>query len=347
MYSLNMTDLRHTEFEMFALFEMTPDLVCIAGKDGYFKKINPAVIEKLCYTEEELFARPIASFIHPEDVDRTGRERAKLLSGKTLLNFQNRYVKKNGDDVWLEWTSIYVPHKEIVFAIAKDITERKKSEKEIEEKYKKYKGLATHFKSTLEKDKKYLAVELHEELAQLASVVKMDVHWLSNNIPLLSGVAKKRMEQALVITGLLINTIRRISFSISPGMLDDIGLDATLEWHCKEFSILNGIPCHFESKYDETKLTQEIKIDFFRICQEALTNVMYHAEASNVIISIEELGDKLSLCIEDDGKGFDLHKQHPATGLIRIRERTASINGHLVIQSDTGKGTKICVTITK
>ena len=342
-----MVDLKQAELEMFSLFEMTPDLVCIADKEGYFKKINQAVIEKLGYTGEELFARPIASFIHPEDLDRTSRERIKLLNGKALLNFQNRYVKKNGENVWLEWTSIYVPDKEIVFAIAKDITERKRSEKEIEEKYTKYKGLATHFKHTLEKDKKYLAVELHEELAQLASVVKMDVYWLSNNLSDLSGLAKKRMEQSLVIVDLLINTMRRISFSISPSMLDDIGLDATLEWYCKEFSVLNGIPCHFETEYDETKLTQEIKIDFFRICQEALTNIMDHAEASNVTICIEDLGDKINLCIEDDGKGFDLHKQHPRPGLIRIRERAASINGYLAIQSDAGKGTRVCVTVTK
>ena len=80
-----MANLRTSEFDLFAFFEMTPDLVCIAGKDGFFKKVNPAVIDKLGYTEEELFARPIASFIYTEDKDLTDESRTRLLSGKALL----------------------------------------------------------------------------------------------------------------------------------------------------------------------------------------------------------------------------------------------------------------------
>jgi PAS domain S-box-containing protein len=341
------TDLRDPEFEMFHFFEMTPDLVCIAGKEGFFKKINPAVINKLGYTKEELFSRPISSFIHPEDKDMTERDRFKLLNGQPLINFQNRYVAKNGKIVWLEWTSIYFPDREIVFAIAKDITKGKQNEKEIEEKYKKFKSLATHFKKSSEEEKKYLAIELHEELAQLASVVKMDIDWVSNNEPGLSAFTKTRMEHALAVAELLINTIRRISFSISPNMLDDLGLDATLEWHCREFSVLNGIPCSFESAYDETSLAREIKLDFFRICQEALSNVMYHAMANNVKIKIEDTGDKICLTIIDDGKGFAIEHGADASGLKSMQERVASINGQLTIQSETGKGTKVQVAITK
>src|SRR3989440_6281543 len=163
--------MKDPEFEMFTFFEMTPDLVCIAGKDGYFRKVNPAVINKLGYTQEELFSKPISSFIHSEDKDVTQRKRAKLLLGKTLMNFENRYVTKTGEIVWLAWTSIYFPDKEIVFAIAKDISERKQIERDIEEKYKKFKSLASHFKSSLEENQKYLASELHDELAQLAGVV--------------------------------------------------------------------------------------------------------------------------------------------------------------------------------
>jgi PAS domain S-box-containing protein len=340
-----MASLKNSEFEVFAFFEMTPDLVCIAGKDGFFKNVNPAVIDKLGYTEDELYASPIASFIHPEDIDMTHQNRTELLSGKALLNFQNRYVAKSGEVVWLEWTSIYFSDKEVVFAIAKDVTERKQTEKEVEEKNKKLKNLATHFKSSIEKDRKQLAYELNEELAQLVSVVKMDIDWIANNLPDLPGSAKSRTEHALAVSRMLIKTIQRISFSISPGMLDDFGLDATLEWLCDEFSVLNGIPCSFESAYDEKSLTQEMKIDFFRICQESLTNIMYHAQASSVKISIEEADDKICLVIIDDGKGFEIEQQKQNSGLIGIRERTTSINGQLTIQSEPGKGTKVCVAI--
>jgi len=342
-----MATLLNSELEMFTFFEMTPDLVCIVGKDGFFRKVNPAVISKLGYTKEELFASPVSSFIHPEDKDLTSRERTALLAGKALVNLQNRYITKKGDIIWLAWTSIYFSDKEIVFAIAKDITESKQTEKNIEEKYKKFKGLANHFKSIIEEDRKYLAVELHEELAQLAAVIKMDIEVIRDKEPGLSTASKSRMEHAIVVTGLLINTIRRISFSISPTMLEDLGLDETLKWHCREFSILNGIPCLFESAYAEADLTQEIKLDFFRICQESLSNVMYHAQATSVKISIEDKGDEICLTITDDGKGFDSTQQKQASGLVSMRERAASINGQLTIQSEIGKGTLVYVAIKK
>ena len=207
--------------------------------------------------------------------------------------------------------------------------------------------MATHFKSSLEKDKKYLALELHEELAQLASVVKIDLSWVKTHEPGLSASSKSRLEHALAISSLLIKTIRRISFSISPGMLDDLGLNETLEWHCKEFSFLTGISCKFESDYNESDLTREVQLDFLRVCQESLTNVMYHAQASNVKITIEDVGDKICLVIMDDGKGFDMDKQNHNSGLINMRERAASINGDFTIKTKIGNGTRVCVAITK
>lgn len=337
--------LRSTEFEMFTFFEMTPDLVCIAGKDGFFREVNRAVIEKLEYTKEELFARPIHTFIHPDDREITSRRRATLLKGKALVDFQNRYISKTGKIIWLNWTSIFFPDQEVVFAIAKDVTERKEIEKEIEEKYIKFKSLAAHFKNSIEKDRKYLSIELHEQLAQLASVVKIDIDWLNEHLPGASEPAKSRIEHAMTVSGLLIDTIRKISFLISPNMLYDLGLNETLKLLCKEFTVLNGIPCTFESEFDEACLTQEAKMDFFRICQEALNNVMQHAQASSVNISIKQTGKEICLCITDDGKGFDIEQQQQPFGLINMRERAASINARLTIESETGKGTRLMVTL--
>lgn len=342
-----MTGFRYSDFEMFSFLERSPDLVCIAGKDGFLKKVNPAVVDKLGYSTEELLSRPIETFIHPDDRDLTKRERKKLLSGKNLVNFKNRYIQKNGGVLWLEWTSVYFPEKELVFAIAKDISARKLAEDEIEEKYKKFKSLATHFKSSIEKDRKFLSVELHEELAQLASVVKNDIEWVQLNEQDMSELSKSRIDHAMAVSELVINTIRRISFSISPKMLEDYGLNDTLKWHCKEFAILNGIPCVFESNCDESVLTHEIKLDFFRICQESLSNIMYHAQAGKVAIAIKEQSNKVTLTITNDGKGFNLKQQEKLSWLTGIRERVASINGRLSIKSESGTGTTISVTISK
>jgi len=332
---------------MFSLFEMTPDLVCITGKDGFFRKINPAVIKKLGYTKKELLSRPVFSFMHPDDRERTGEKRKKLLKGKALLNLQNRYCTKKGGIIWLEWTSIYVPDKEIVFAIAKDITIRKQMETELEEKYKKFKSLTTHFKNSIEKDKKFLAVELHEELAQLASVVKLDIELVNENLPEVTDALKKRVAHALAASTLLIDTIRRISFSISPNMLDDVGFDEVMKWLCREFSQLNGIPCAYKTSINENTLAPEIQLDIFRICQEALTNAMYHAAANQVTISMKKVNHAIQLTITDDGRGFENQNDKQTPGFTSIRERAASINGRLTIESEPGKGTRICITIAR
>ena len=311
----------------------------------FFKNVNAAVINKLGYSKDELFSQPISNFIHPEDKELTKIKRKDLLKGKALMNFDNRYVTKNGNVVWLHWTSVYVPEKEIVFAIAKDVTERKLSELAIEEKYKKFRNLATHFKMGLEKDKKHLAIELHEELAQLASVIKMDINWLKDKLPELEKETEKRLDNAAAVSQLLINSIRKLSYSISPNMIDDVGLNDTLDWLCQEFAVLNGIACFFESNIDDEKLPYEIKLDLYRICQEALDNVMYHANANMVHIKLEPAGEKISLSIIDDGKGFELNKLNHLPGLTAIRERVASVDGELMIESSLGNGTKIGVTI--
>lgn len=342
-----MEELKDSGLDLFIFFEATPDLVCIAGRDGFFKKINPAVIDKLEYTAKELYESPIASFIHPDDKAYTSSKREELLSGKPLVNFVNRYISKSGKIVWLEWSSIYFDAKEVVFAIAKDVTERKKIEKEVEEEYIKIKNVANHFKSSIEKERKYLAFELQEEMAQLVSTVKLDIDWIAHNVPYLPDATKGRIEHALAVSGLLIKSIQRLSFSMSPKMLDDFGLTETLDWLCKEFMILNNIPCVFESEYDEQSLTHETQLDFFRICQEALTNIIDHANARKVNVSIKDTVNSIELTVTDDGKGFDIHHEKQQVGLIIMKERAASINGRFEVHSELGKGTNISVVIAK
>lgn len=342
-----MAQVATIESEILSLFEMTPDLVCIAGKDGLFRKVNPAVLQKLEYTAEEIYQIPIASLIHPEDREYTLRERSKLLQGKTLLNFQNRYISKSGKVVWLEWTSLFLPQKELVFAIAKDITENKLREIETEERHHTFKSLATHFKSRVEEDRKYLARELHEEVAQLAAVVKMQVAWLDHNLTGIPEQAKNKIEEALVLSDLLIRTIRKISFSISPNMMDDLGLTATLEWKCKEFSLLNGIPCVVKSNFSETSLGKERKLDIYRVCEEALSNIMEHAEAKSVDVVLEDGDNHITLSVADDGIGFDMQKIKPAAGLQNLEQLAKIMNGLLSICSEPGKGTSVTIKVPK
>lgn len=115
-------------FDLEYFFELSPDLLCIAGYDGYFKKINAAVSTTLGYTSEELYERAIDSFIHSEDKTLTAKKRKLILQNVPLLDYENRYVTKSGETVWLTWTSMPIESDQVVFAIAKNITYKKKLE---------------------------------------------------------------------------------------------------------------------------------------------------------------------------------------------------------------------------
>ena len=112
------------------LFEQSTDCLCIADYDGYFVKTNPAFVELLGYSEEELGSKPISEFIYEEDRKLTAGHRAKLKQNVPLVNFENRYVCKNGELVWLHWTSIPVEEEKLIYAIAKDVTRKKELESE-------------------------------------------------------------------------------------------------------------------------------------------------------------------------------------------------------------------------
>jgi len=119
-----------SDYSLDPFFELSHDLLCIAGFDGYFRRVNPAVCKVLGYTEEELLSKPISHFQHPDDREITKKYREPILNGKPLTNFENRYITKQGDVVWFAWTSIPVENDELIYAIAKNITYRKQQEAE-------------------------------------------------------------------------------------------------------------------------------------------------------------------------------------------------------------------------
>lgn len=330
-------------FDLF--FHHTPDLICIAGKDGYFRKVNRAVTEKLGYSSEELMQQPIYTLIHPADQQLTAEKREQLLQGKSLLNFQNRYRTKAGNYIWLEWTSIYFPQQEVVFAIAKDITRQKAAEQEIRQRVEQYRMMAGHFKQRNERDRKNLSFELHEELAQLAAVLTLNLQQLQDSAIDLSPGGQQQLQQSLALCDMLVQTIRRISFYFSPGMLQDLGMIATLEWLCNEFTGISGITCRFFGQCNEARLSFEKQLDMFRICQEALQNILTHAAATEVHVTLTESDTHVQLAVADNGKGFSLPAHKETSGLQHMRSLAATIHATLHIHSAEGRGTEIILQV--
>ncbi|WP_121353900.1 PAS domain-containing sensor histidine kinase [Flavisolibacter nicotianae] len=318
--------------DLFTLFEMTPDLVCIVSKEGYFKKINPAVSRKLHYTEAELMARPVSDFIHPDDKALTAKARAGLLESQPLLNFQNRYLTRNGNTVWLEWTSIYLPDAETVFAIAKDITPRKLSELELSENVRNLRQLTTQIKHQSEKERQQLAGELHEDLGQLATSIKMKIEWLSEQQHGLSPQLERLLDQTLASANLLVNKIRKVSYALSPANISLLGLNASLQLLCADYATHTGIACRYKSRFREENFSDEVKVDLYRVCQEALQNAWQQAAASEVTVFLRQTSRGLSLTVTDNGTGLNATAKKSSC-IDVMKARALSINGKLTIKT--------------
>lgn len=320
----------------------TPDLVCIAGKDGYFINVSDSVVKTLGYSMNELLAQPIAHFVHPADKALTAYKRAALLQGETLHDFENRYLTKSGDVVWLHWTSVYFKDAEVVFAIAKNNTRRKQQELGLKERFTRFQTLVSHFKSSLEKDKKQVAAELHEELAQLAAVVKADIQWVKNYTA--DAALQDRIEHALSASELLIQSIRNLSYSISPAMIEDLGFAEALEWLCAEFTLQHNIACSQAVFCEEEALPHEVKLDLFRICQEALNNCLVQGQPQAITIHLAQTGKLLVLTITDDGAGFEPAVLNGLLAQTSLRERVESLHGVFSVESTKAKGTTLVVS---
>ncbi len=331
-----------SELEMIGLFEMTPDLVCIAGEDGYFKKVNKAVFDTLEYTPEEIYSSLISSFIHPDDREITGRSRAALLQGRPLLNFQNRYITKSGKTVWLEWTSVYLPQKKVVFAIAKNISDNKKREKEFADKYNAYENLAHHFKNRAEEERRYVAFELHEKVAQLAASLKLQVDLFQQNTLSMPAAASSQISEIMSTADSLVKAIRRIAFSISSSMLDDLGFNETMIWISREFATLNGVACNFHSDCADHQWRRDQQTDVFRISQLALRSLAEQEDYAYVSISLKDTPAFYSFQIVTDGNISD-----DGDSLLNIRQLAATMNAELAVNTAGEKETIISLLIKK
>lgn len=203
--------------------------------------------------------------------------------------------------------------------------------------------LATHLQGIREEERLHLSREVHDELGQLASALKLDIDWLQLNSTDENPKAKARIKNAVYILEILIDATRKIAASLRPAMLDELGLTATLKWQCNQFEKTNGIRCVFTEAFDDTAVPSKTSNELFRICQESLTNITRHAKATQVAVSLISNGAVIELTISDNGKGFDTAIASNHLGLVGMRERALSINGQLTITSSPGEGTTVQV----
>jgi PAS domain S-box-containing protein len=237
-------------------------------------------------------------------------------------------------------------------SIFSDITERKRNEEELqnqrrqlEESEARLRELAEFLQTVREEERTRIARELHDELGQALTALRIDLRWLSGKSGGLGEPAAERVAAALGVVEQSIVSLRRISEDLRPAMLDSLGLAAAVEHHLTKFSERTGVVGELRMNREEFELEDRVATTVFRVVQEALTNVARHAGASRVTVAIEETDDAIGLTVHDNGRGFAATNGRKTFGLLGMRERIAMLGGHLEIDSQPGRGTRIVASI--
>ncbi len=263
-----------------------------------------------------------------------------------LLNY-----KKNGGEFWVSISVVPICDEKGWFthwiSIQRDITDKKKEEELLKDNNQDLKNLSHYLQNMREKERQHIAQEVHEELGQLTTVLKMDIDWLSIRLAGGEDVVLKRLGNATSTLAIMLAYIHRIASKLRPSILDHFGLTVALEAHCSEFQRQNDIECIFTSEMGEENLSVQAKTGLFRIAQELLVNVLNHSGASLVKVLLTEKEDSISLSVTDNGRGFETSEKRDTLGLMGLKERAISLKGILHIESKPGQGTRVLTTIPK
>lgn len=232
-----------------------------------------------------------------------------------------------------------------VCLIASDLSEMKRAEQALRASSEQFRNLAAHLLSVREEERARISREVHDELGQSLTAVKMDLAWLAGRLPTRNGEMLRRIRATGQLADSMIQSIRRISTELRPAVLD-LGLAAAVEWQVQEFQARSGVQCKVRMLIREV-VTSNVSTAMFRIFQETLTNVGRHAKATRVEVVLQKQQDRLVLLIHDNGQGFDLvdPSLSKSLGLLGMRERAAVLGGQVNISSATGKGTTVAAWI--
>ncbi len=247
-------------------------------------------------------------------------------------------------------TNVYIQGgKRVFFHMVTDVTKRKQLERRLKTSHKKLRRVSANLESVREEERKHVAREVHDELGQTLAALKIDLSWLAKRLPEEQELLHNKTQAMNTLVDEAIQTVKRVISELRPGILDDLGLEAAMEWQAQEFENLAGIKCEFSSGSNEIVLDQDRSTALFRIFQEALTNVARHANATKVKASVEEGRRKIVLKIRDNGNGIEKRQLYnpKAFGLIGMRERARLLGGSLKISSVSGRGTTVTLSIPR
>jgi PAS domain S-box-containing protein len=302
--------------------------------------------------QETLSSKWWADHLHPKGNEEVEAE--YTTSGVLFAEYPFR--RKDGTEIWIhdEKRLLRDAAGRLVEVVGSwsDITGRKLAEEELRSSREELRALAAHLQSVREEERKRITREIHDELGQSLTGFKMDLAWVRNQLSSEEGaVIRQPLLEKISGMGTLLDgtasLVRRLCTELRPGVLDDLGLGAAVEWQAAEYEKRTGIACAFTMAPGELTVDPERSTALFRIFQEILTNVARHAQATKVTVMMKEIEDHIFLEVRDNGIGIKESQKAGAKslGLLGMRERAFMLGGEVSIQGTPGKGTIVQVKV--
>ena len=323
-------------------------------QDGKIVFANRRFAEIYGYSREELAGMESWRLVHPEDRPLTTEIRTKRLKGEGAPSqYEARGLTKDGWTVWINRRNTRIEYngRPAVLGNVVDITKRKQMEGALRESGKRLQFLSSHLLTAQERERRRISIELHDELGQALTVLKLQVRSIERKLRKDQKALREDCEDTLRYVDQIIENVRRLSRDLSPSILEDLGLSAALRWVIDDISRHYDIETSVEMEDIRDLFSQEAQIIIYRVFQEALANTGKHANATHVSIVIEKKDGSVSFLMEDNGKGFDVEyvraqaSTEKGLGLAAMDERVRMLGGSLDIWSEEGTGTRITFTV--
>ncbi len=306
---------------------------------------NPAAERIFGWPVDEMLGQPLSRLIperfhasHAGHIERFGHTGAtsRRMSGSALVYG----LRANGDEFPIEASISHLETSEgkLFTVVVRDVSERMRAKEALN-------AYAIEAHAILEREKSRIARELHDDLAQSLTALKMDINWVRDRYWGGSAQVAIKLDEMRTLVDMTVAATRRIAADLRPLLLDDLGMLAAIEWLVQNFTQRSGVPCKLVAS-ENIDLAEPYATAVFRIVQEALANVAKHASAAQVQVQIERTHNGLALSIQDDGSGFseDAPRKPNSLGLMGLRERAQLLKGLVKIASAPGAGTRVEVS---
>jgi PAS domain S-box-containing protein len=336
--------LRESEARYRELFENARDAIYVQDLGGIYVSVNRAAERLSGYERSEIIGKHFGHFIAPDYLPLVRANMSKKLADMGETAYEIEVLSKDGQKVPVELSSALIFKHGVpvgIQGIARDITERKRAEQAL-------RSYSRRLIDAQEAERQHISRELHDQIGQVLTAIRINLHTVGNSCE--TEESRSLVEQGVGLVDEAIEQVRNLSFELRPSLLDNLGLAAALRWYSDQYTQRTGIRTKSASNLPDgqLRLRQELETACFRIVQEALTNVVRHANAKNVFIDLKLVDHKIVLSIKDDGIGFKEPTNGDVSasqlGLRGMKERALALGGALVIKSGPAQGTEIRAT---